>query len=276
MRIKYSTGITNMKEKRLKSLFIKSLQAGHIDGNDFFPTDRSDIEIKIKDEGYFRNFDLVVAIIKRRNDSNIQIDSTDSYDNYVNMIMRTGQLTQFAHKERCRIDWISFFPVELKSDFDVLDDRLPNQILNAILTFGRAILVLDKKHSERAKLKGILNLIPATIIGYTGREDYFEVLSVFRRFITRGMLGLNKTRLVKLLSENRIDCNNGAYNCFENIQRIYQKLIFNQLYDQDPGFAKDELEFIQTLGDIRRLPEKKHVRELIKQTSNFKITNYLK
>jgi hypothetical protein len=265
-----------MKEKHLKSLFIKSLQAGHIDGNDFFPTEGSGIEIKIKDEGYFRNFDLVVAIIKRRTDSNIRFDSTDSYDNYVNMIMRSGQLTQFAQKEKCRIDWISFFPVELKSDFDVLDDRLPKQILNAILTFGRAILVLDKKHSERAKLKGILNLIPATIIGYTGREDYFEVLSVFRRFITSGMLELNKTRLVKLLSENRIDCSNGAYNCFENIQRIYQKLVFNQLYDQDPGFVKDELEFIQKLGDIKRLPEKKHVRELIKQTSNSKITNYLK
>jgi hypothetical protein len=264
-----------MKEKHLKSLFIKSLQAGHIDGNDFFSIEGTDIEIKIKDEGYFRNFDLVVAIIKRRNDSNIQFDSTDSYDNYVNMIMRTGQLTQFAHKERCRIDWISLFPVEVKSDYDVLDARLPNQILNGILTFGRAILVLDKKHCERAKLKGILNLIPATIIGYTGREDYFEVLSVFRRFITRGVLELNKTRLVKLLSENSIDCNNGVYNCFENIHRIYQKLVFSQLYDQDPGFAKEELEFIQKLGDIKLLPEKKHVRELIRQTSNFKITDYL-
>jgi hypothetical protein len=140
-----------------------------------------------------------VAIIKKRNDSDIQFDSTDSYDNYLNIIRRTGQLNQFAHKERCRIDWISFFPVGLKSDDDVLDDRLPNQILNAILTFGRAILVLDKKHSERVKLRGILNLIPATIIGYTGREDYFEVLSVFRRFITTNMIGLNKKRLVKLL-----------------------------------------------------------------------------
>ena len=264
-----------MNEKHLKSLFIKSLHAGHIDGNDFFSTEGSDTEIKIKDEGYFRNFDLVVAIIKRRNDSDIQFDSTDSYDNYVNIIMRTGQLTQFAQKEKCRIDWISFFPVELKSDYDVLDDRLPNQILNAILTFGRAILVLDKKHCERAKLKGILNLIPATIIGYTGREDYFEVLSVFRRFITTTILEINKTRLLRLLSENRIDSNSGVYNCFDNIQRIYQKLVFSQLYDQDPGFAKDELEFIQKLGDIKLLQEKKHIRKLIRETSNFKITDYL-
>jgi hypothetical protein len=44
---------------------------------------------------------------------------------------------------------------------------------------------------------------------------------------------------------------------FENIQRIYQKLVFSQLYDQDPGFARlDEIEFIQKLGDIKLLPEK--------------------
>lgn len=264
-----------MKEKHLKSLFIKSLHAGHIDGNDFFSTKGSDIEIKIKNEGYFRNFDLVVAIIKRRNDTDIQFGSIDSYDSYINIIMRSGQLTQFARKEKCRIDWISFFPVELKSDYDVLDDRLPKQILNAILTFGRAILVLDKKHCERAKLKSILNLIPATIIGYTGSEDYFEVLSVFRPFITTGMLELSKTRLAKLLGENRIDNASGVYNCLENIQRIYQKFVFSQLYDQDPRFAMDELKFIQKLGDVRLLPEKKYVKELIRQTTNLRITDYL-
>ncbi|HET7148216.1 MAG TPA: hypothetical protein VFI73_06915 [Candidatus Nitrosopolaris sp.] len=264
-----------MKEKDLKYLFIKSVQAKRIDGNDFFATKRSGIEIKIKDEGYFRNFDLVVAIIKRRNDSDIQFHSTDSYDNYANIIRRTGQLFQFARKEKCRIDWIRFFPVELKSDDDVLDDRLPNQILDAILTFGRAILVLDKKHSERAKLRGTLKLIPATVIGYTGNEDYFEVLSVYRRFISTSMLGLNKKRLVKLLMANNIDDKSGVYNCFENIQRICQKLVFNQIYDQDPGFAKEELEFIQKLANMKLLPEKKQITELIRQTSNFKITDYL-
>jgi hypothetical protein len=94
-----------------------------------------------------------------------------------------GPANSICKQRKMQNNWISFFPVELKSDDDVLDGRLPNQILNAILTFGRAILVLDKKHSERAQLRGTLNLIPASIMGYTGREDYFEVLSVFRRFI---------------------------------------------------------------------------------------------
>ena len=52
-------------------------------------------------------------------------------------------------------------------------------------------------------------------------------------------------------------------------------LLFSQLYDQDPGFAKDELEFVQKLADIKLLPEKKNLTELIRQTSNFKLTDYL-
>ena len=71
------------------------------------------------------------------------------------------------------------------------------------------------------------------------------------------------------------DSNSGVYNCFENIQRICQKLVFSQLYDQDPGFAKDELEFVQKLADMKLLPEKKNLTELIRQTSNFKLTDYL-
>jgi hypothetical protein len=118
-----------------------------------FSTEGSDIEIKIKNEGYIRNFDLVVAIIKRRNDSDIQFDSTDSYDNYVNIIMRTGQLTQFAQKEKCRIDWISFFPVELKSDYDILDDRLPNQILKCDFDFRKGNSCAEQKTPRKSKAK---------------------------------------------------------------------------------------------------------------------------
>ena len=146
-----------MKEKDLKYLFIKSVHAGHIDGNDFFSTERSGIEIKIKEEGYFRNFDLVVAIIKKRNDSDIQFDSTDSYDNYVNIIRRTGHLIQFANKEKFRIDWISFFPVELKSDDDVLDGRLPNQILND-LDFRKGYSCVGQETQRKSKAKRYFKL----------------------------------------------------------------------------------------------------------------------
>ena len=67
--------------------------------------------------------------------------------------MRTHQLIQFAQKERTRVDWITFYPIELKSDDDVLDARLSSQILNAILTFGKSVLVLDTEHSNRITLQ---------------------------------------------------------------------------------------------------------------------------
>ena len=105
--------------------------------------------------------------------------------------------------------------------------------------------MLDKKHSERAKIRGILNLIPASIIGYTGREDYFEVLSVFRRFITTGMIGLNKKKLVKLLRANQIDSNSGVYNCFENIQRICQKPVLVRYMIKIPVLQRKSSNFFK-------------------------------
>ena len=44
--------------------------------------------------------------------------------------MRSQQFTEFSKLEKCRIENITFIPVEIKSDNDVLDERLPNQILN--------------------------------------------------------------------------------------------------------------------------------------------------
>ena len=52
-----------MKERELKELFISSLKSGHIEGeSDCLPRVDSNYELSIKEEGYFRNFDLVVAV----------------------------------------------------------------------------------------------------------------------------------------------------------------------------------------------------------------------
>ena len=49
-----------MKEKTLKELFISSLRSSHIDyANSNIPRINTNYEVKIKEEGYFRNFDLV-------------------------------------------------------------------------------------------------------------------------------------------------------------------------------------------------------------------------
>lgn len=265
-----------VNEKDLKGLFISSVKSDHIYNNDFLPTSSSvHRDIIIKEEGYFRNFDLIIAIIEKSNGCDIKFDSIEAYDNYLNILMRTGMLASFAKSEKCRIDWIRFYPIELKSDNDVLDQRLAHQILNAILTFGRSVIVLDEKHSRKAKEQGILKLIPATIIGYTGKDDHFEVLSVFDRLLANAMFNIEKRKLVKLLIDNGInDKTDRIYRCFANIQRINQKLAFSQLYNENLSLIKEEIEFIQMLVDIPKISDKKQLIDLIKQTTNTKITEY--
>lgn len=266
-----------MDEKNLKRLFIKYINTGHNDGNNLLslnPQD-PDIEIRIKDEGYHRNFDLLIAVIKKRHSSQFDTNWISSCHTYLNMIMRSNELIQFAQKERTRIDWITFYPVELKSDNDVLDRRLTNQLLNGILTFGKSILVLDREHSKRLKSKGILSLIPATVIGYTGRSHHhFEVLSVFDRFINDGIFSIEKRKLTKILLDNEINPTSSIFNCFLNFQRICQKIIFSHLNDQRIGLMKEEINFIIKLTDIKPLSTRKLVRSLIKETTNNKITDY--
>jgi hypothetical protein len=289
-----------MNEKDLKQLFVSSVRSGHIKGNTatnysnnnnndyhtdddtslFFPTSaNSDVDIRIKDEGYFRSFDLVIAVIDKRNNCNssdIIYDSIEAYDNYLNILMRSGILTQFAKTERCRIDWIRFYPVEVKSDNDVLDERLPNQILNAILTFGRSVIVLDEKHSQRLKRQRMLNLIPSTIIGYTGQDDYFDLLSVFDKLVTNAMFNIQKRRLARILLEYGVtDKLDKLYQSITNIQRLNQKLAFGELYDERVIFLKEEIEFLRRLMDLEVRSEKKQVAYLVKETKNNKITDYI-
>jgi hypothetical protein len=291
-----------MKEKELKQLFISSIRAGHVkticnENNDdsikihdnsasFFPSAaNSHTDIRIKDEGYFRNFDLVIAVIDKINNNNnnnnanhnIVYDSIESYDKYFNILMRSGILTQFAKAEKCRIDSIRFYPVELKSDDDVLDERLPNQVLNAILIFGRSMIVLDKKHSRRAIQRKMASLIPATIIGYSGEDDYFEVLSIFDKFVTNNVFSIKKRRLARILLQNGIsDKIDRVYQCLTNIQALNQKLAFSELYNDDNvTFLKHEIDFLRNLTNLHLYSEKKQIANLIRETKNNKITDYI-
>ena len=234
-------------------------------------------EIKIKEEGYFRNFDLVIAIIEKRYDSTIKYHSNETFDNYYNILMRDSLLKQFSIKEKCRIDWIRFYPIEIKSDNDVLDERLPNQILNAILTFGRSVLVLDQRHSRKTKLNRTYRLLPTTIIGYTGKDDSFEVLSVFDRLVTNGLFNISKRGLVRLLINNGMGDTKPEkiYRCLSQIQRINQKLAFNEFYDEKMKFGKNEIEFIKKLIGIDTFSDRRQLEELIEQTTNSKITDYI-
>jgi hypothetical protein len=266
-----------MNELELKDLFVSSIESGHIidSKNRNLPFTKPDSEIRIKSEGYFGQFDLVIAILQRTKDSKTY-QNLEQTEAYYEILMRLGQLTEVARTEKCRIDAISFYPVELKSNCDVLDGRIPNQIMNGILTFGRSIVVLDKKHVNRASLK-FLRLLPATIIGYSGTKDHFNVLSVFDRDIHTGMFNLSKRRLTKTMIDNGIvEGIDTIYTRLQTLERINQKLVFNELYNFNPGFLKEEIEFLSQFSSIKAvMTYRKQIETRILESENNKITDYL-
>jgi len=286
-----------MNQLELKNLFKSSIKNGHINNNHLLPFSNSKTyEIKIKEEGYFRNFDLVIALIHKKNTKKetcyspkqMKYEYFDSdYDIQQNIRMRTQQFTEFSKNEKCKIENITFIPVEIKSGNDILDERLPNQILNAILTFGRSYLVIDKKYVIKRNLQ-ILKLLPTTIIGYSGNEDYFEVLSIFNRCIMNGIFNIPKRSFIKMLINNNIT------NKISDIARIYQsliileqinqKLVYNYLFrveeDLDTDFLlKEEIDFLNHFCNFSRLPSEKsytkEIKKLIKNSRNHLITDFL-
>ena len=102
-----------MNELELKDLFVSSIESGHIidSKNRNLPFTKPDSEIRIKSEGYFGQFDLVIAILQRTKDSKTYQNSEQT-EAYYEILMRLGQLTEVARTEKCRIDAISFYPVE--------------------------------------------------------------------------------------------------------------------------------------------------------------------
>jgi hypothetical protein len=289
-----------MNQLELKNLFKSSIKNGHINNNHLLPFSKSqNCEIKIKEEGYFRNFDLVIALIYKENKyreicysskpNQIEYEYGDlDYNIEQNIFMRMQQFTDFSKREKCEIENITFIPVEIKSDNDILDERLPNQILNAILTFGRSYLVIDKRYLIKRNLQ-ILKLLPTTIIGYSGKEDYFEVLSTFNRCIMNGMFNIPKRSFIKLLVNNNIT------NKISDIARIYQslvileqinqKLVYNYLFrveeeNLDTEFLlKKEIDFLNQFSNFTRLPSEKtfmkEIKRLIKNSKNHLITDFL-
>jgi hypothetical protein len=265
-----------MNEVKLRDLFVSSLESRHIfdNKNREFSFLKSDSEFRVKNEGYFGQFDLVIAVIQKT--KNPIFWNSEQRRTYNDILMRTGQFTEVAKTEKCAIDRISLYPVELKSNCDILDSRLRNQILNGILTFGRSIVVLDKNHVYKAALK-FFRLLPATIIGYTGIDDHFKVLSVFDRDISTGMFNLSKRRFAKAIIDNGIvEGIDRIYRRLETLERINQKLVFNELYNSNPGFLRDEIEFLRQLSVIKvGMSCRKQIEECILKSKDNKITHYL-
>ena len=294
-----------MNETELKKLFKSSIKNRHIQNNHHLPIHISDYQshqIKIKEEAYFGNFDFVIVIVHKNIENQRDIDNIYSGtaredlffqdqgrddDVYQNIRMRTHQFIQIAKQEKCSIKNLTFIPVEVKSDSDVLDNRLPNQILNAILTFGRSFLVLDQKHIS--KNLHLLKLLPTTIIGYTGKDDFFEVLSVFDRFVMNGIFSIPKRSFNKLLLDSKVTNKfsdiDKIYKSLVTLERINQKLVFNYLFRfgtnvLDENFLlQEEIKFLNKFCEFFKIPTensyKKGIIELIKNSENRLITDFL-
>lgn len=246
-----------MNEKALKLLFCRALRSGHVENNDLIP----ESDIRIVQEAHSRSFDLIIAAVAK--------EPSGDYAHYNNMLVRTQLLERFARSEKCRIDCIRFYPIEVKSDDDTLDERLPNQIIDAILAFGLSILVLDKNHAKKARS---LRFLPATVICYTGVEDRFEVVSKFDRLVSTGPFNIQKTSVARALG----NAGGRAYSRLAAIERIMQKLAFNQIYFENLGLSEEELEFLQMIAGVRAPSSgRKQLSRLIKETANAKLTDYL-
>jgi len=246
-----------MNEKELKLLFCSALRSGHIKNNNLIP----ESDIRIVEEAHLRSFDLLIAAVTK--------EPSDDYEHYNNLLVRTQLLERLARSEKCRIDCIRFYPVEIKSDDDMLDERLPNQIIDAILAFGLSVVVLDKNHSKKAHS---LRFLPATIICYTGTGDYFEVYSTFDRLVSTNVFNFRKTSLARALGSNT---DGRIYGRLVAIERIMQKLAFSQIYFEHLGLAEEELEFLQAITGMRAPPDgRKRLSKLAKETANAKLTDY--
>ena len=120
-------------------------------------------------------------------------------------------------------------------------------------------------------------MLPATIITHTGRKDYFTVISVFDRIVDTGMFNIPKRRFVKTLLDNGISEGiDKIYRRLSTLERINQKLIFNQLYNSDAGFLKEEVDFLRQFSSIEAtMSYKKQILKYVKESESVKITDYL-
>ncbi|MCI0560294.1 MAG: hypothetical protein MN733_17550 [Nitrososphaera sp.] len=258
-----------MNEMQLKLLFCRSLISGHVRFNSIIPTS-AHANLRIVEEAQFRSFDLVISAVVTPS-REIETEGVT----LGNVLARSQMLEHSARSQRCKIDHIRFFPVELKSDDDCIDERLPNQVIDAILTFGLSIVVFDVRHSKRVRSARLDRILPASIICYTGIDDYFEVVSVFDRFVSSGILAFDKASLARLLGRSNAATGARLHSRLSALQRLLEKIAFNQLYSENLGLEDEEMDFLQALGQIPVPKERRIVSRLEKETANARLTDYM-
>ena len=66
------------------------------------------------------------------------------------------------------------------------------------------------------------------------------------------------------------------YGRLRTLDRINQKLVFNELYNSNPSFLKEEIEFLRQFSSINTvMTYKKQIANYVKESENDKISNHL-
>ena len=270
-----------MNEIELKNRFINYIQSDDLSSNFLSHNFKPNNVIEIKNEGLNKKFDLILAMIKTK-----EIKTKEIKDKYIeidedikNIFFRNTIHKSISDKYKIKIQNLILCPVEIKSDKDKLDERLANQIIEAILTFGRSIIILDNKHANKIKNNAFFKIIPSTILEYINKEEKFVILNKYTRIFSDSLLNINKSNLIRTLEKsNIVDINyNNLYRNLKNIQKINQKLIYNQIFNyRSFSLLDDEIKFIKDFSCInQQISLKKEIINLVKESKNYKITEFL-
>ncbi|HKR73570.1 MAG TPA: hypothetical protein VJR94_05610 [Candidatus Nitrosocosmicus sp.] len=268
-----------MNELQLKVKFLEFLQT-NADHNFFGKQGQNSQHfIEIRNEALNRKFDFVLAVIresthkpKEIRKSTIEID-----DDLKNIYSRGSLLKTISQKHKIKIQNLVIYPVEIKSNKDKLDERLGNQVIDAILSFGRSFVILDSKHCQHMKKNGLRKILPCTIIGYQETENKFVIVNRFNRVFSDSLLNVNKMNLIRSLERSGTKINTSRlHRNLRALQIINQKLIYDQIFFSEQSFQEDELRFMEELATINHhINMKKEVLKTIKHFTNYKITDFI-
>ena len=264
-----------MNENELKYRFWEAVKSGEIKNNNrgTIPTVEFGSTLRVVEEAEFRAFDLVIAEVEVR-------PSRDIFEQRFGTNLtsvRTAMFHKIAAKQRCRIDCLQLFPIELKSDGDSLDERLGRQVALALFTFGNSIVVLDQKHSRNINKSGLVRALPSTVVTYS-HSGGFEIASegsTISSLITRN---LDKRRLAALIGQSCPELNTPKLaRMIELLHVILQKITYSQLFYPSPndGLQFEEIEFLRSIL-CHGIPSNHRLAgNLERETSNRKLTEFL-
>ncbi|HEY6536225.1 MAG TPA: hypothetical protein VIY08_10610 [Candidatus Nitrosocosmicus sp.] len=269
-----------MNEIELKNKFMDFLLSSN--NNSFVKKSSTSKIFEIKNEGLNKKFDLIIAIVKsdKLKFNKIKKETIEIDDNLKSIFFRNTLLKSISEEYKIKIQNLIIYPIEIKSDKDKLDQRLANQVIDAILVFGRSVVILDNNHYTKIKKNGFYKIIPSTILGYSNEQEMFILIQEYDKLYTDSLLNIHKFNLIRTLEKSKmsnIDINyNNLYRNLKTIQNINQKLIYNQIFDYENIFFDSELEFIKNLSNItQKISLKNEITKLVKESKNYRITEFI-